>query len=166
MFQTGLRVGEVCAVRYEDIEGESLHLQRTVERDQHKLKDGLKGNNTERWVLLGSEAMRIIEEARRRQRAMGVSDTGYVFSTNDKFLTYRSVSHAFVRYCEKAGIEYRSSHKARKTYISSLIDEGMNINTIREMVGHADERTTMNSYCYDRHTEDERRAILERALSS
>jgi integrase len=42
----------------------------------------------------------------------------------------------------------------------------MNINTIREMVGHADERTTMNSYCYDRRTEDERRAILERALSS
>lgn len=166
MFQTGLRVGEVCAIRYDDIEGGTLHLQRSVERDTNKLKDGLKGNNTERWVMLGSEAMRIIEEARRRQRAMGVSDTGYVFSTDDDFLTYRSVYHAFVRYCEKAGIEYRSSHKARKTYISSLIDEGMNINTIREWVGHADERTTMNSYCYDRRTEDERRAILEKALSS
>jgi hypothetical protein len=32
------------------------------------------------------------------------------------------------------------------------------------MVGHADERTTLNSYCYDRHTKDERRDILEKAL--
>lgn len=166
MFQTGLRIGEVCAIRYEDLEGDMLHLQRTVERDCHKLKDGLKGTNTERWVLLGTEAMRIIAEARKRQRAMGISDSDYVFSVDDNFLCYRAVSNAFIRYCKKAGIEYRSSHKARKTYISSLIDEGMNINTIREMVGHADERTTMNSYCYDRRTEDERREILERALST
>ena len=53
-----------------------------------------------------------------------------------------------------------------KTVISSLIDAGMNINTIREMVGHADERTTMNSYCYDRRTKDERIEILDKALSS
>lgn len=166
MFQTGLRIGEVCAIRYEDIEGDNLHLQRTVERDCHRIKDGLKGINTERWVLLSTEAMRIIEEARKRQKTLGVSDSGYVFSMDDNYLSYRSLSMAFIRYCDKAGIEYRSSHKARKTFISTLIDEGMNINTIREMVGHAEERTTMNSYCYDRHTEDERRAILEKALST
>ena len=110
--------------------------------------------------------MRLIEAARKRQRALGVSDSGYVFSTDDNYLSYRSLSSAFIRYCEKAGIEYRSSHKARKTFISSLIDAGMNINTIREWVGHAEEQTTWGSYCYDRRTTDERREILESALSS
>ena len=148
------------------IEGDELHLKRTVERDTDTLKDCLKGNNTERYVILGSEAMRIIEEARKRQRAMGVSDSDYIFSTDDRFLKYRSVDTAFRRYCRDAGIAYRSSHKARKTFISSLIDEGMNINTIREMVGHADERTTMNSYCFDRRSHDERKELLERALST
>ena len=166
MFQTGLRIGEVCAVRYEDIEDKELHIQRSVARDLHHLKNGLKGDNVERWVILGTEAIRIIDEARKRQEAAGVSTDGYIFSMNDEFLSYRSLTCAFKRYCDKAGINYRSSHKARKTVISSLIDEGMNINTIREMVGHTDERTTMNSYCYDRCSEDERRAILERALSA
>ncbi len=55
---------------------------------------------------------------------------------------------------------------SRKTFISSLIDAGMNINTIREWVGHAEEQTTWGSYCYDRRTTDERREILESALSS
>jgi hypothetical protein len=42
----------------------------------------------------------------------------------------------------------------------------MNINTIREWVGHAEEQTTWGSYCYDRRTTDERKEILESALSS
>jgi integrase len=164
MFQTGLRIGEVCAVRYEDIEGGELHLQRSVERDTKTIKDGLKGVRTERWVMLSSEAVRIIEEARKRQNAAGVSSEGYIFSMTEDYIPYRAVSETFRKYCKKTGIRYRSSHKARKTYISTLIDGGMNINTIREMVGHADERTTLNSYCYDRHTKDERRDILEKAL--
>ncbi|MBQ3370172.1 MAG: site-specific integrase [Oscillospiraceae bacterium] len=166
MFQTGLRIGEVCAVRFGDIEGDELHLQRTVERDTKNIKDGLKGNNIERWVMLSSEAKRIIDEAKARQIAAGVYDEGYIFSMNSDCLSYRSVSESFRKYCEAAGINYRSSHKARKTFISTMLDGGMNINTVREMVGHADERTTMNSYCYDRHTKDERKDILEKALQA
>ena len=56
-----------------------------------------------------------------------------------------------------------TSYKQCNVFYGRSMRKGV---TIREMVGHADERTTMNSYCYDRHTEDERRAILERALSS
>ena len=164
MFQTGLRIGEVCAVRYEDIEDDELHLQRSVERDTNELKDGLKGDNRERWVILSSEARHIIDEARRRQETAGVSSDGYVFSMDESFLSYRAVSEAFRKYCGKAGIDYRSSHKARKTFISTVIDAGMNINTVREIVGHADERTTFNSYCYDRHTKEERRELLDKAL--
>ena len=63
------------------------------------------------------------------------------------------------------GIEVKSSHKSRKTVISSMIDANMNINTIREMAGHADERTTYNNYCFDRSTEDERIEQMERALA-
>ena len=60
----------------------------------------------------------------------------------------------------------KSSHKTRKTYISALIDGKVNINTIREMVGHADERTTYNNYCFDRSTEDEKVNLIEKALVS
>ena len=62
-------------------------------------------------------------------------------------------------------IERKSSHKARKTCISTMIDGGVNINTIREMVGHADERTTYNNYCFDRATDAEKHAKIEQAFA-
>lgn len=45
-----------------------------------------------------------------------------------------------------------------------LLDSGFNINTVREAVGHCDERTTLNNYCFDTRTEDEIIALYESAL--
>ena len=69
------------------------------------------------------------------------------------------------RYCKRLDIFYRSSHKSRKTYISSLIDAGININTVRSYAGHADERTTYSCYCFDRTPEKFKKEQLEDALA-
>lgn len=63
------------------------------------------------------------------------------------------------------GIVQKSSHKARKTVISALIDGNVNINSIREMVGHKDERTTFSNYVFDRSTDEEKVRMIEEALS-
>ena len=68
------------------------------------------------------------------------------------------------KYCKHLGIAYRSPHKIRKTYISKLIDDNVNINTIRELVGHESERTTYRSYCYSRKTETQTQEQLEQTL--
>lgn len=62
-------------------------------------------------------------------------------------------------------IAAKSSHKARKTYISSLIDAGVNINEIRKQVGHEDERTTYRNYCFNRMPQSETENILEKVLT-
>lgn len=164
MFQTGLRIGEVCTVRYEDVEDGELHLQRSVERDRRRVKEGLKGSCAERWVILSSEALSIINEAKERQIAAGVCSDGYIFSMTEEHLSYRSLSESFRKYCKRAGITYRSSHKARKTVISTLLDGGMNLNSVREFAGHTDEQTTLNNYYYDRRNIDEKREIVDKAL--
>ena len=46
-------------------------------------------------------------------------------------------------------IKYRSVHKIRKTVCSTLIDSGININTVREIMGHSDEETTLRNYTLD-----------------
>jgi integrase len=55
-------------------------------------------------------------------------------------------------------------HKARKSFVSSALDGDVNINTVRQMVGHTDERTTLNNYCYDRSTDEEKLRKLAAAL--
>ena len=68
------------------------------------------------------------------------------------------------RGCEKIGINVKTSHKIRKTYISTLIDSGLNIDQIRRMAGHSDERTTYGNYCFNRMTEEQTEEKIENAL--
>lgn len=59
----------------------------------------------------------------------------------------------------------KSNHKIRKTYISSLFDSGVNINTIRVQAEHEDEKTSLNNYCFDQKDESEREKELEKAAN-
>ena len=127
--------------------------------------DRAKSDAGERSVYLTAKAKKIIQAAKERQREEHVATDGYIFSMNDAPCPYGAIRKTFVRYCKTLGIIYKSSHKVRKIYISTLIDAGVNINTIRELVGHADERTTYSSYCFDRNSKDERMRFIEEALS-
>lgn len=164
-FQTGLRIGELCALRYEDVKGNYLHVCRMASVGSKYVMDYLKGNAEARDVFLTDMAQNIIKEAFDYQTANGLPNDGYIFSVNDKPVLYSSVTKLYTKYCEKIGTPHKSSHKARKTYISSLIDAGVNINTVRKMVGHSDEKTTLHNYVFDRSEESLRNEIISKALS-
>ena len=161
-FLTGLRVGELCAVRYSDIHNGMIHIGRMVRRDCSEIVEHTK-THVDRDVILTDSAIDLIETARMYQKKNGIK-TEYIFSVFEEPLRYNEVNILLKRYCARADIPYRSSHKARKTYISALIDAGININTIRESAGHADERTTYFNYCFDRASDEHKRKLVEEAL--
>ena len=163
-FLTGVRVGELCTLKFSDIDGDMLTVCRMLQRDTGKVVEHTK-NHEDREILLPNAAMEIVEVSSRYQREHNCKGE-YIFSTNDKPLVYREVNVLLKKYCERLEIPYRSSHKLRKTYISSLIDAGVNINTIRSYAGHADEKTTYYNYCFDRAPDAEKKRLLEKALAS
>jgi len=61
--------------------------------------------------------------------------------------------------------KYKVSHASRRTYISALLDQGVNLNTVRQAAGHADEKTTLKNYTFDRGTEEEKMNKFALALS-
>ena len=126
--------------------------------------DHTKGTFGDREIPLIPQARELIDAAKARQQAEGGCEDGYIFSMTEEPLLYTSVTKAFYRYCKALGIDPKSSHKARKTFISSLIDGGVNINTVRQIAGHMDERTTLANYCFDRSTEKEKLQRMERAI--
>ncbi len=165
-FQTGVRIGELCVVRYPDIEADQyLHIQRMYRYETHEVVEHTK-NFEDRKVLLTSSAKKIIATARAYQAEHGYCTDGYIFSEDNAPLAPWSVAYLYNKYCDHLGIMRKSSHKVRKTYISALIDGKVNINTVRDMVGHADERTTYNNYCFDRNSEEEKINLIENALIS
>ena len=162
LFLTGLRVGELCVVKYSDIQHGVIHIGRMLRRDCREIVEHTK-THEDRDVILTDSAVDLIETARDYQEKKSI-DTEYIFSVNSGPLRYNEVNILLKRCCARADIPYRSSHKARKTYISALIDAGININTVRALAGHADERTTYSCYCYDRASDEQKKKLIEEAL--
>ena len=48
-------------------------------------------------------------------------------------------------------------------YESCLDENGINIDTVRELSGHEDEKTTLNNYCFDTNQEDKKKEQLEKS---
>ena len=97
----------------------------------------------------------------------GYGKSEYIFVGKDgQRIHSKALDTRIRKYCRYIGISEKSMHKIRKTYISTLIDsQTVNLNTIRDLVGHEDERTTLRCYCFNRQTESQTQESIERALN-
>ena len=85
---------------------------------------------------------------------------------NPYFLTLESAIKEEVdgKNCELIVKDPKTDPDMQASQIQEMIDEGININTVRKIIGHENERTTYNNYCYDRKRPEEIVSQLDRAL--
>lgn len=178
-FNLGLRVGELVALKWGDIDCDNyIHIQRmevsdyeldidgNVRRCGVKIVDHTKSYAGDRKVYLNTNARNILSIVRKRSLSYGFYDDDYIFvNSNSSRLTTGSINSFLYKLCDEINIVRKSSHKIRKTYISSLFDTGLNINKIREIAGHEDERTSLNNYCFDRKTDKDTEHLLDNLSS-
>ena len=179
VFQTGLRLGEVVALKETDIHGEFIHVERMEVRETKKNADGtwqpqhfvvvdyVKSEAGVRDVFLTSKAKNIIQTVLAYNKERNLQDKGFLFldKTGNRIKS-KSVDTRLRKYCRKIGISEKGLHAERRTYISTLIDAQLNINEIRKLVGHESESTTYRSYCYNRLSRTETDDKIEQALSN
>ncbi|MCR5321725.1 MAG: site-specific integrase [Lachnospiraceae bacterium] len=159
-FMMGLRVGELVALKWDDIEGRQLHIVREEVRDQTNNTVSVAEHtktNTDRYVYLIPEALDILEHLPREGE--------YLFMRNGGRLTSRKINYVLEKYAERNGLKTKSSHKMRKTYASMCNANGVPIDFIREQLGHSSLSTTYG-YIYNPLTEEESYNALTRALST
>ena len=170
MFCTGIRIGEACAVKWSDIEDRVIIIQRILSGETHEIKEHVKMGNKgfgDRPIPLIEEARSVLEAAKERQIQAGVySEDGYIFSMQPgKPCPYSALAKCFYTYCKKLGITPKSSHKARKTFGSTMLDAGVSVEIVRKLLGHLREETTYGSYHFDATNDDEKENVIESSLS-
>ena len=179
MFETGLRIGEVCALKFEDVSNGYISIQRQEVREYEfvddfnmrfkcfRVADYAKTEDGYRDVYLTESARKILYVCKMINERYGYDKRDdYIFHSNGKRTNHYSIQAMIKRGCEYIDMMVKSAHKIRKTYISTLIDSGLNIDEIRRTVGHSDERTTYGNYCYNRKTQKQTEDIIEFALAS
>lgn len=145
----GLRLGELCALRWTDVDfiGMTLTVSRTAQRiavPGYKTKTVLletdpKSESSKRTIPLTPE----IAELFSRFRGNGA----YVFG-GEKMLNPRTMQDRFKKILEAAQVDRKNFHAVRHTFATNCMENGMDAKALSEILGHADVRITLNRYVH------------------
>ena len=149
MIETGLRVGEALALRWQDVQlsRKRIYVRNTVVRLANKkqsfVQDSVKSESSRRTIPLTPEAINILEEqyARRANEWVFVNDDG-------ERLSYEALRYQTRKACEEAGIEYRGEHVFRHTFATNCYHKGIDVKILSRLLGHADVNITYNLYIH------------------
>lgn len=166
-FELGTRKGEILALSPDDIVGDKIHIHRQVveefdvsDLDNIKslgyfLVDYTKSTDGDRWLPLTQRAKEIIARVLDINKKYGYSCNGLLFSRKGTLLSPDTIDAQIKRGCEYIGIPVKTMHKIRKTYASTLLHNGVNVSIVKDMLGHADENTTLKHYIFNTEEESE-----------
>ncbi len=165
MCLTGLRVGELSALKKEDnIEPRKLYVHRTETRIEIDGKKRVIVQDTAKMghddiVILPKAAQRIIDITNMRTH-----DCEYLFSENGKRITAHSYRRWLEKACKEVGIDYRPPHQMRKTYASILLSSGIDEAIVKKEMRHTDISTTRQYYQYVTESALEEQDLIERSV--
>ena len=125
LLDTGARNGEICKLKWSsiDLDKKTIALWRSKVQNES--------------VLYMTDRVHSVLYRRFNDRV-----TEYVF-TNKVGHSRRSLTHIFQRAFKRAGIEGCTAHTLRHTHATRLIQNGLNLYEVKEILGHADIQTTM-----------------------
>lgn len=168
---TGLRIGELCALRWGDISADGLlTVRRTVqrilnpdfgERDNRRtivVLDAPKSRSSCRIIPLPDRLLAEVEEHRCRPDY-------YVLTNNPRFfMEPRTLQHHFKRLLQMAGVEDVNFHALRHTFATKCVQLGCDPKTLSRILGHSDVSVTLNTYVHPSMAA--MRSLVERLAAS
>jgi len=129
IYSAGLRVSEVVRLKVDDID---------VDRNLIMVK-GAKGRK-DRQTILSDVALDIFKKYIREYQPENWLFPG---ATHRKRLNTRSVQKMFNRVCKEAGIKKEASvHSLRHSFATHLLESGVDLRYIQELLGHQSSKTT------------------------
>lgn len=168
-FQTGMRVGELAALKPEDInyQTKTIHIQRTeiTYKDENgksavEVSDYPKTDESDRYILVLDSCVETI----RRVRLMNMKGV-YLFEENKKRIRTNGLRRALYRICDNVGIPRRPPHSIRRTYASTLLDNNTDECLVQNQMGHTDIATTRKFYQFCRKNRNEQREQIKNAIN-
>jgi integrase len=163
LFNLGLRIGELCALKWMDIEtnykGKFIHIQREMVDDvddEGKSKGKIvlehcKSPAGDRRLLLNTMSIKLLNQIKQMNKVEGfpTTDDDFIFLRFDKgniiLCTDRCFTSRLVTYCKKSGMKVnKSPHDIRRTTLTNLFRAGMSLKAIQAYAGHSTLKQTMD----------------------
>jgi len=150
---TGLRFGELIALRWEDIDFETEEL--TIRQSYAKGVLGSTKSNRIRHVPMCSAVCDVLCLMRKKEGLVFTDPAANPFKQHVCIKKLHSI-------CRKAGLREIGWHTLRHTFASHLAQKGANLSAVQQLLGHSDIRTTMRYAHINRAVLREAIGILDR----
>ena len=148
---TGLRIGEVCGLKWEDINFNTkyLEIKRTIERIKNNESDTKtiliestpKSSTSKRIVPIPNFLIEILKKYK-------TENNFFVLSNSLNLYDPRQFEAFYKRIIKKCGISYTKFHTLRHTFATRSIESKMDIKTLSEILGHASIEITLKLYVH------------------
>ncbi len=152
---TGMRIGEVCALRWGDISFEDRVLRICSTMQRLQIPDSSTGTKTK--IIIGEAktetSKRVIpltEYALSLCRKMKVlSDGAYVLTGETcRFIEPRTLQYRLKKYTAECGIEGVHFHVLRHTFATRCVEVGFELKSLSEILGHSSVKVTLDRYVH------------------
>ena len=157
---TGMRIGEICALQFKDIDFDEkiIHVNKTVQRIYNPL-DELepskiiitpgKTKNSIRDIPITKEIVDILQTIKKE-------DGYYILSNSSKPIEPRTYRKFYNKFMKESGVEPIKFHALRHTFASINIENGVDVKTISDILGHSDIDITLKTYTHTTQKAKER----------
>lgn len=147
---TGLRIGELLALEWKDVDFQKGVL--TVSKSRHEGKDengryaqiveSPKTVSSRRCIPLPKQILCELRMLKRKSRS------AYVISNGERSIPVRSYQRSFERLLKKLDIPHKGFHALRHTFATRALECGMDVKMLSELLGHKDPAVTLRRYVH------------------
>ena len=151
---TGIRIGELCALRKEnfDLKNGLIYINHTLIRvrsDNYESKtrvvlDDPKTNNSNRVVPIANKLLQPLTEYLNTFP----NDKHYFLTNSTHYLEPRSYYNKYLFYLKKWGIKKHKFHALRHTFATNAVEKNMDVKALAEVLGHSNVSITLNLYVH------------------
>lgn len=159
---SGLRIGELCALKWEDIDVTQgiLHVTKTIQRiymqnsqpHTQVIISEPKTASSLRDIPLSHKILEIIE------MFPDINPSGYLLSNSDNFVEPRTFRKYYMAFLQRLNITQLNFHCLRHTFATRCIESGADYKSVSEILGHTTINTTMNMYVHPQ-MEEKRKCV-------
>ena len=147
----GLRIGELCALKWSDIDfkNQILYVNRTVQRiflseGNKKTKviiSSPKSKTSKREISIPDCLMKYFEKFKAEGDC-------YILSGSERLIEPRTMQYRYKKIVQSAKVSSHNFHRLRHTFATNCIQNGFDIKTLSNILGHGNVSLTLNRYVH------------------
>lgn len=151
---TGIRIGELCALKWRNISliDRTLKIDKTMQRIQyaddkestktHIIITDPKSEAANRIIPLQDSLVDIL-------RHLVSKPESYILTGSSKsYVEPRTMQNRFKIYLQESNIDDANFHSLRHTFATRCIEMGFDVKTLSEILGHSSVKTTLDKYVH------------------